>query len=469
MSLLKTHMNKVWSKNIKTVLLFIGIMLVVPAISFAQEKTIIDKVVAQIGDEVILLSDIQQQQLQLIQNGQEESPKSKCKILEDLMFEKLLINQAKIDSIEVSNDMVNAEMEQRIRYIADQIGSIEALEEFYGKSVAKIKAEFFELIKKRIMAEQMKDQITSLVTITPKEVEKFYKDLPTDSIPYINSKVSIAQIVIYPDVTEKDQEIARKKLDQIRTDIIEGKMLFGTAAFESEDPGSRLNGGGLGWQTRGTMVPEFEAVIYKLEKGEISEVFETPYGYHIIKLIERKGDNYDSKHILIMPKPSDEEFEKAALKIDSLYSEIKKGTITFETAASRFSDDKNSKMNQGKVVNPYSGDYLWDVQNINEIDPQMSRIVEVIDVGDYSSPSTYYNQAENQQGFRMVKLLNRTEPHIANLKTDRQLIEMAAKNQKDQKVIDKWVSDKIGGSFVRIDDEYSGKCNFKHAWLKSDL
>jgi peptidyl-prolyl cis-trans isomerase SurA len=462
-------MNRIWSKNIKNSLLFLlGICFVTSG--FSQEKKLIDKVVAQVGDEIILLSDIQQRKLQMLQENMEANSNSDCAIIEEIIFEKLLINQAKVDSLVISDDMVNAEMEQRLRYIADQIGSIEALEEFYGKSVAKIKAEFFESIKKRIMAEQMKDQILSEISITPKEVEKFYKSLPRDSIPYINEKVSISQIVIYPIVTEGDFDRARNKLNKVRKDVLDGEMKFETAAtIHSEDPGSRLNGGDLGWQSRGTMVPEFEATIYKLQKGEISEVFETQFGFHIIKLIDRKGDNYSSKHILIMPKSSDKALDRAAIKMDSLHKAINAGTITFEEAATRFSDDENSKMNKGKVVNPYSRDYYWDLQNINEIDPQMSRIVGGLTVGRYSAPALYYNQAESKQGIRMVKLTSKTEPHIANLSTDRQLIEMAAKNKKEQEVINQWIDDKIGGTFIRIDKSYLTRCKFNHDWVKSSL
>ncbi len=436
--------------------------------SFGQNEafTVIDKIVAQVGDEIILLSDIQAQRLQLIQSGMDGDQSTDCAILEEFMFEKLLVNQAKIDSIDVPDEMVNQEMEQRIRYIAGQIGSVEKLEEFYGKSVARIKAEFFDLIKKRMLAERMKETITENVKVTPHEIESFFKSLPKDSIPYINAKVTVAQLVLYPKITDADKKEAREKLEGILKEIKTGKKRFETAAtIYSNDPGSRVAGGSLGWQTRGTMVPEFEGVVFKLKPDEISEVFETQYGFHVVQLLERKGDNFLCRHILISPKISDQAWIKASKTIDSLYNQITIGTITFEEAARRFSNDEGSKFNGGKIVNPYSGDYLWDIQNINEIDPQMSPIVENVKVGSFSSPSLYDNMYESKQGVRIVKLISKTEPHIASLNTDRQLIEMAALNKKKQAAIDDWVRSKVAGNFIQIDQEYIKDCKMKYDWL----
>jgi peptidyl-prolyl cis-trans isomerase SurA len=431
---------------------------------------VIDKIVAQIGDEIILLSSLQEQRLQLIQSGIEGNTLSDCAFLEEFMFEKLLINQAKIDSIEVPDEMVNQEMEQRLDYIAKQIGSIEKLEEFYGKSVARIKAEFFDLIKKRMLAERMRETITENVRITPNEVKEFYKSLPKDSIPYINSKITVAQIVIYPEITTADKNLAKTRLEGYLEDILAGNKKFqNVAALYSDDPGSKVSGGDLGWQTRGTMVPEFEAALFNLKPMEISPVFETMYGYHVVQLIERKGDNYHSRHILISPKVSDMELDRAANLVDSLYKQINFGNIPFEEAARRFSQDLESKYNGGQIVNPYTNDYFWDVQNINEIDPQMYRLIQGLKIGNYSTPSLYDNYMDRKQGVRIVKLLGRTEPHIASLETDRQLIEMAAINQKKEAVIDAWIASKIGGNYVEIAPEYLKTCTFKYNWITSGL
>lgn len=467
MTLYKTHMIEAWLRPSKNVWITFLIVLL-SGTAFSQK--VIDKVVAQVGEEIILLSDIQAARLQEIQSGLDGDKFSDCMILEELMYEKLLVNQAKIDSIEVSDDMVNQEMEARLREIARQIGSMEALEEFYGKSVAQIKADFFMLIKKKIQAERMRETITQDVVITPKEVKEFYNKLPKDSIPYINSKVVVAQIVKYPAVTQKDKEKSRKILEGYRSQIVEGKKTFATiASLYSDDPGSRLQNGELGWQTRGTMVPEFEAALFKLEKMEVSPVFETQYGYHIVQLLDRRGDNYSVRHVLITPKVSENALMKAATTMDSIYTELKKGRLKFEDAAQRFSDDENSKQNGGKIVNPYSGDYYWDLQNINEIDPQMSRVVDILKIGGYSSPALYDNMYEQKQGIRIVKLLDKTKPHLANLEEDRQLIELAATNEKKQEVIDKWIQGKINGTFITIDENYLKDCDFKYNWKKTGI
>lgn len=466
------HMTrmKLQSINKYFFLLLMGLFLSQTGRAQKDDFKVIDKIVAQIGDEIILLSSLQEQRLQLIQSGIEGNTLSDCAFLEEFMFEKLLINQAKIDSIEVPDEMVNQEMEQRLDYIAKQIGSIEKLEEFYGKSVARIKAEFFDLIKKRMLAERMRETITENVRITPNEVKEFYKSLPKDSIPYINSKITVAQIVIYPEITTADKNLAKTRLEGYLEDILAGNKKFqNVAALYSDDPGSKVSGGDLGWQTRGTMVPEFEAALFNLKPMEISPVFETMYGYHVVQLIERKGDNYHSRHILISPKVSDMELDRAANLVDSLYKQINFGNIPFEEAARRFSQDLESKYNGGQIVNPYTNDYFWDVQNINDIDPQMYRLIQGLKIGNYSTPSLYDNYMDRKQGVRIVKLLGRTEPHIASLETDRQLIEMAAINQKKEAVIDAWIASKIGGNYVEIAPEYLKTCTFKYNWITSGL
>lgn len=464
-------MIAVTSQFIKNSVLLLGILCLGSSAIFAQgsEPKVIDKIVAQIGDEIILLSDLQNQRIQLMQSGSNGDKQTDCAILEEFMYEKLLVNQAKIDSVVVDDSQVNREMEERLRYIAGQIGSIEKLEEFYGKSVAKIKAEFFELIKKRLLADEMKRTITENVKVTPKEVEKFFKGLPKDSIPYINSKVTVAHIVIYPKITQKDKDKAFNQLTKIKGEIERSEQRFGTAATRySDDPGSKISGGDLGWQTRGTMVPEFESALFSLKQDEISEVIETQYGYHIIQLLERKGDNFHCRHILIIPKVSDQALVKAATTIDSVHLAISNGSMSFEDASRRYSDDEKSKFNGGQIVNPYSGDYLWDIQNINDIDPQMSRIIERMSVGKFSTPSLYDNYQEQKQGIRIVRLIAKSEPHIASLATDRQLIEMAALNEKRQVIIDAWIESKISGNYVQIDKSYLKACKFKYSWIRTN-
>ena len=449
-------------KYIKSILVIL-IFVLIPLQSKAQ---VIDKIVAQVGDEIIMISDIQQRKLQIIQEGSEAKSVSDYEILEKVLYQKLLINQAQIDSLEVSDDMVNGEMEQRIRYFQDQIGGKEELEKFYGKSVAQIKAEFFTTIKKRMLSEMMEDKITESMTVTPKNVKTFFKSLPKDSIPYINSKISVAHIVIYPEVTEGDKLKAKLKLENYRKQIIAGEKNFNSLAIlYSDDPGSRIKEGDLGWQKRGTMVPPFEAALFELKPDEISPVFESQFGYHIIKMIERKGDNYHVRHILLKPKSENKAFENAAIKLDGIYQDLKAKKIEFENAAIKYSSDEKSKNNGGKIVNPYTNDYYWDIQNINEIDPQMYRIVDRLKENEISSPSLYDNMYEQKSGVRIVKLLGKTKPHLANLNDDYQLVYKACQEEKKQAEIKKWIEEKIKGAYIRIDKDYQTS-NFTYKWVK---
>ena len=435
-------------------------------LSFTSKGQVIDKIVAQVGDEIILLSDVQSQKIQMISEGMNVTNTTDCQILEEMLYQKLLVNQAQIDSLEVPDDMVNGEMEQRIRYFEEQIGGRDKLEEFYGKSVAQIKAEFFGLIKKRILAEKMEEKITENMVITPSDVKAFYNSLPKDSIPYINSKISVAHIVKYPVISENDKVKAKTKLEMYREDIISGKKKFQTIAISySDDPGSSVKGGDLGWQTKGTMVPEFEAALFELKPDEISPVFESQYGYHIIQMIERRGNNYHVRHILISPKASYTALDESVNEIERIYRDVKSGKITFEAAARKYSDDEKSKLNGGKIINPYTGDYYWDLQNINEIDPQMYRIIDGLKVGDLSKPSRYINMYEQKEGVRFVKLLGKTKPHLANLTDDYQLIKNACTEHKKQEIINEWINSKIKSTYLKLDKDYYN-CDFTFDWIK---
>ncbi|MDX1349226.1 MAG: peptidylprolyl isomerase [Putridiphycobacter sp.] len=453
---------KMLLNNIKNITVLICAVLTLNS-SFSQ-NTVIDKVIAQVGDEIIMLSDIQKAKLQLIQEGMEVNKNDDIRILEELLYQKLLLNQSKIDSIEVSDEQVNANMEQRIRYFEAQIGGREELEKFYGKSIAQIKGEFFKTIKENMLSEAMQDKITENINITPNDISEFFNKLPTDSIPYINSKISVAQIVIYPEITEADKIKAFNEITKIREEVVKGRISFQAAATRySEDPGSKYKDGDLGWTTRGTMVPEFESAAFALEKNSISPVFETQYGYHFLQLLDRKGDNYRVRHVLISTKADDKALDAAAVKIEKIYKEINSTSITFEKAAEKYSNDEASKFNGGKIVNPYTNDYYWDINNINEIDPQLYRIIQGLSTNQMTRPSLYENYREQKIGLRMVKLLGKTSPHAANLKDDYQLIQKACIEAKKQEVIDDWINSKIAGAYIRIDDSFKN-AEFKYNW-----
>jgi peptidyl-prolyl cis-trans isomerase SurA len=445
--------------------LIFSLSLITGTFAFGQvDGVIVDKIAAQVGDNIILLSDIEAQKQQAIASGITISSTMSCDVLEELMYQELLINQAKLDSIEISDPQVDAEMENRLRVIENQIGSREKMEAFYGKTAAQIKDEFRLVIKDRLLAEEMERQITLDVSVTPKEVQDFYSTIPFDSIPLINSQLSFQQIVYYPQITKDDKKRAYDQLADIKAAVASGKSFETQARIHSMDPGSAPMGGKIE-ASRGMMVPQFEAALFALQPGQVSDIFETTYGYHIVKLVSRKGDDYVCQHILIIPEFSSIELEKAALKMDSCYSLLSKGTITWDDAVLKYSNDEMTKQNHGIITNPITGEQTWDMEDLNQVDQQIFLITDRMEKGDISQPNLYINIYDRKQGVRIVRLMNRTEPHRANLKDDYSLIKRAAENDKKQKTIDNWIKAKIGNAYIRIDDDFVN-CAFRNNWLK---
>ena len=443
---------------------FICSLLVLLSLGTNAQKTI-DKIAAQVGDNIILLSDIQAQKLQAIQAQVEISPDMDCEILEQVLYQKLLLTQAALDSIVIPEEQVDAEMENRLRMIQSQIGGRQKLEEFYGKTINEIKVEFFKVINDQLLADEMERTITMGISATPREVERFYQDIPLDSIPLINEQMMFQQIVIYPEITQDDKLRAFDELTQIRDLIVNQNRSFeAQARINSEDPGSAQMGGRIE-ATRGMMVPQFEATAYSLKPGEISDVFETTYGYHIMKLLDRKGDDYVCQHILIMPKFDDSGLERAALRLDTCYREIMANELTWEQAVRKYSTDESTKQNTGTISNPQTGSIMWSADDLNQIDRDIYLLTDKMQPGDISDPSLYVNQMERKQGVRIVRLVKRTPAHRANLREDYALITRAAEADKRQKIINDWITSRIGNAYIRIDEDYQG-CDFRNPWLK---
>ncbi len=431
---------------------------------FAQKKTIVvDKIVAQVGDEIILLSDLQSQKLQMVQAKVEISKQTDCEIIEGLMYQNLLLNQALLDSIVLPEGQVNSEMESRLRVIEQQIGGREKMEKFYGKTVSEIKAEFYDIIEDRLLTQEVERTITEGLSVTPKEVKSFYSGIPNDSVPYINATIGFQQIVIYPKITDEDRKASYNKLNDILKAIQGGKSFDTQARINSDDPGSAKDGGRIE-ATRGMMVPQFEATVFSLKPGEVSTIFETDYGYHIVKLIERKGDDYVCQHILIVPQFSASELELAARQMDSCYTELKANKITWEEAVLKYSNDEDTKQNKGIISDPRTGEQAWSTENLNEIDQQIYLLTNTLKLGEFSTPSLYANIFDGKQGIRMVKIMSKTEPHKANLTQDYALIKRAAENEKKERILREWTQEKIGNAYIKIDDDYKG-CVFNNKWV----
>lgn len=449
-------------KKMKFRIILSNLLFIVFFTNTASAQTNLDRIVAIVGDKIILKSDIENQIKQAKQEGTNLGDNPFCMILEESMFQRLLVHQADVDSLEVQEAQVEAELESRIRYFISQIGSKEKFEEYYGKSTEKFKDDFRDAIRDRMKAQQMQQKITGDTKATPKEIRDFFYNIPKDSLPFMGSKMEMAQIVKLPQIALTEKIRIKDELTKYRLQILSGEESFcSLALFKSEDPGTRSNCGEFELIPRGTFVPEFDAVAFTLKEGEISEVFETTYGYHILQLLERRGDMYRGRHILMIPKVSNLQMAQSSQHLDSVYGAIKSGTLKFEDAVTKFSDDEETKKNGGKIFNQQTGDSKFDN---NDIDKALFISIDGMEPGEISEP-VFMTTPDQKQGIRIIKLLSRSEPHVANLKDDYPQISEAAINEKKSKAILKWVRTKTKSMYVWVDDEYKN-CKFEYPWIK---
>lgn len=446
-------------KFIKLHIAFLFFFLGFSSYSFSQtEGKLLDQIVAVIGNQIIKQSEInnqlQQIQKQLIEQG-DTTEISPCEVLEDLVFEKLMLDQAQKDSIIISEAQVEGELERRIRFFVMQIGSEKKLEEYYGKSINNIKDEFRSSIKNQLLTQQMQQKITGNVSVTPAEVKAFYNRFPEDSLPFVNAEIEIGQIVIEPTISKEAKAEAKEKLFALRERILKGEKFNTLAVLYSEDPGSARRGGELGLVPRGTFVPEFEAAAYNLKPGEVSKIIETEFGYHVLQLIERRGEQINVRHILISPKLDGSDLLRAKNKIDSVYAILKADTLSFAEVAMRYSDDDATKDNGGLMINPKTSTNRFEM---NQIDPSLFFVIDKLKVGEYSEPQLFQTQG-GKQAYRILYLKTRTEPHRANLKDDYQRLQEAALSFKQNEITRKWIGKKLQTTYLRIIPEYT-TCNF---------
>lgn len=431
------------------------------SIEVIAQGQVVDQVVAIVGGNIVKLSDIETQYNQMrLQGNLNENNSSKCQILENILFNKLLLNQAKLDSVVVSDEQVENELDRRLRYYISQFGSKEKFEEFYKKTVIDFKDEFREIIRNQMLVQMMEGNITDNIKVTPAEVKKFFENIPVDSIPLIEAEYEIGHIVKKPIISKAEKEIVKQRLSELRERILKGEKFASLAVLYSEDPGSATKGGELGLFGRGEMYPEFEAAAFSLKNpNEVSEIIETKAGYHILQLIERRGDYVNVRHILMQPRVSPYELQKAKNYLDSVYTVIKDSSISLEKAAMLFSDDLN-KNNGGLLVNPSTGNSKFGA---DDIDPSLFFVIDKLKIGEYSNP-VIMKDSEGKQAYRIVYLKSRTSPHRANLKDDYDKIQNAALEQAKNTALKKWINQKISKTYIKIFDEYQ-KCKFENNWL----
>jgi len=440
--------------------LSLTLLIMVSLSSMAQEEYVIDQVAAVVGKNIILESDIETQYLSYRMQGgiHGTAAEMRCVILEDILYQKLMVSQAEVDSIEISSVQVEAELDRRLSMFINQFGSQEKLEEYYDKTLIEIKQELHSIVKDQLITQQVQSGIIATVTVTPSEIRSFYRTLPIDSIPLIKTEYVIAEIVKNPPINVEEKIRVKEQLLELRKRILQGESFSTLAILYSQDPGSAKKGGELGFYGRGQLYPEFEGIAYKLNEGEISNVVETEAGYHIIQMIERKGDYINVRHILLTPKVSPTDLLEARNELDSIAQLIRADSISFEDAVIKFSDADN-KNSDGLIINPYTGSTSFEAE---QLDAQVSFTIEKMEVGEISDPVPMKTE-DQKDAYRLLLLKERTTPHRANMKEDYSRIQEWALQAKQRKVVDEWINEKARETYIRIIDEYKS-CEFTNQW-----
>jgi peptidyl-prolyl cis-trans isomerase SurA len=430
---------------------------------FKAQPQVIDKVIGVVGRYPIYLSDLQSS---LIEREAQGVPPNTCMAFEMLVFQKLLVAQADRDSLTVSDSEVDNELNRRMNYFIQQFGSEEKLEAFYGKRTNVIKDELRSEVQDQLLAEKMNSKITEEAKLTPSEIRQFYNTIPADSLPLIASEVELQQLVKKPTYSANAKIEARQILESYRQRVLRGESSMSMLArLYSEDPGSAKDGGFYANVGRGIMDPSFEAVFTRLKTGEISQVFETPYGFHFIQLVQRKGEFVDLRHILIMPKMTNEDFINGKIKLDSIYEDIMAGKISFEDAVKKYSDDKETQQNGGLMINPANSTTRFDNETLSQIDKNLIATLNSMNIGELSKPMQFM-ALDGKPGFRILKLKNRIDPHKANLKEDYQRISLMANQNKKEKMMKDWIKRRSKMTYIKLDPEYA--CKFENQWVISN-
>lgn len=428
--------------------------------SDAPKGKIIDQVVAVVGSSDVLESDLANQYMNYRMQGNIQGTESqmKCAILESLLYQKLMLAQAQFDSLTADDSQVNAEVEARLSSYINEFGGQEQMEKYYGKSIAQIKSDLHDIVKDKMLSQQVQQKIIKDVTVTPSEVRQYYHSLPKDSIPLIKTEYVVRQIVLAPPITVQERLRVKKELLQLRKRILNGESFATMAILYSEDPGSAKKGGELGFYGKGQLYPQFEAAAEKLKPGQISDVVHTKAGYHIIQMIAKKGSYINVRHILLIPKVSPLALQKARTKLDSIAKLIRSDSMTFDEAVKKFSQgpDKNSGgylLNQQTEGTEFEGE---------ELPSEVSFTVKNMKQGEISNPVPF-KTANNTDAYRILYLEKKVMPHRANLKDDYNKIENWALQAKQQKAINDWINQKAQRTYIRINKAYKN-CPFKHNW-----
>lgn len=446
----------------KIVILFIALLASVAVM--AQERQVVDGVVAVVGKSIIRHSDIEQAFSQVrLHQGMQNAREERCKILENMLINKLLIHKGTIDSVEVSDDRVEEEVQRYLSAAVMQAGGKDKLREVFHYSYDELHDQYFDLLHDHMLSQQVEYQLTENVSVTPAEVAEYFATFNVDSLPEIPTQYEVAEIVIEPSVSEAERDRIRYELGELRERIVKGENFSMLAKLYSQDPGSASKGGELGFFDRGRMVSEFETAAFALKPGEVSPIVETQYGFHILQLIERRGNTINVRHILMQPKTSSEDLLKARITLDSLAQEIRQGNVTFADAARKFSDGV-SKQQGGTVSNPATGGSLFDKETFNQLYPGIG--IVAMEEGEVSN-ATAITTSENKNAYCLIKLVKKIPSHKANLTDDYDRIYNAALQSAKSKKVYEWCNRMVKTTYIRIADEYKDCSGFMVDWFRS--
>jgi peptidyl-prolyl cis-trans isomerase SurA len=446
---------------IKSFALIIGLLLPCCLLAQPDDRALIDKVVATVGGETVLLSDLMQQVSYAREQNPNLPPNFECQALQSIIITKLLVNQAKLDSIEVGDDEVENQLNARVERLLSMFGQDEnAIKEYYGQSVTEIKDQMRTDMRNQLLSDRMQGEITGKATVTPSEVKAFFERIPKDSLPYFNAEVEIREIVYKPVVNENEKAIARTKAEDIRKQIMEGADFAQLAKKHSEDVGSGSQGGDLGWAKRGTYVPEFEAACYNLERNQISEVVETQFGFHILQLLERRGNLVHARHILITPEITPEDLDLAQKHLDSVRTLIVRDSLPFGVAVKRFSDkESQSYSNDGRITNPRTGNTFFETA---DLESDIFFAIDGLKVDEISQPIAFRSEGpQGERFFRLLQLQSRTKPHKASLKQDYNKIQQAALEERKAGFTEEWVINRLRTTYLSVDPLFTGCPNIQ--------
>ena len=435
--------------------------LIITIVAYAQpQKVIADKIVAVVGNKIILKSDIDNTILDMQRQGVDVPEDARCLSLEQAMGVKALVLQAEKDSLPITDEEVEADIDNQIRYFINQYGSKEEVEKIAGKSLYQLKEDFKQGFRERKLASMMRNKIVEDIKITPNEVKHYFETIPTDSLPYYESEVEIGQIVVYPKASREAEEYCIEQLKAYKSQIESGKKDFATvASINTEDPGSKDRGGMYEInRNQKDLDPLWLSKAFTLKEGQISNPFKTKFGYHIIQLVSRAGDDAVVRHILKVPQVTQIEMKEGFQKLDSVRAKLIASTIDFGSAVSKYSDDESSKFTAG-MIQGREGSFL----TIDQLDKSLVLKLKELKVGEYSQPVEYSDE-RGKKGVRIVYLKTKTEPHRENLKDDYNRVSQKAIEQKKEDALEKWFNTKINGYYIMIDDEYK-TCPTLKKWV----